>query len=193
MKLIFATHNKNKLTEVNALIPNYIELLSLNDLGYFDEIPETETTIEGNALLKANTIFTKANTNCFADDSGLLINCLNGEPGVFSARYAGEPKNDEANLQKVLTNLVGKVDRRAQFKTTIALIINNKSFLFEGIINGTITEQKYGTSGFGYDPIFMPDGYTKTFAQMSLEEKSIISHRAIAVNKMIEFLFLKVF
>lgn len=188
MNLIFATHNNNKLIEVKALMPINVELKSLNEIGWHDEIPETELTIEGNALLKAKTIFNKTNSNCFADDSGLIIPSLNGEPGVFSARYAGEPKNDELNLQKVLNNLKNVNDRSAHFKTTIALIIKGNSYLFEGIINGEIIHKKIGTNGFGYDPIFVPDGYTKTFAQLTLQEKSSISHRAIAVNKMVEFL-----
>ncbi len=188
MKLIFVTHNLNKLTEVKMLLPENINLLSLNDVNYTDEIDETETTIEGNALLKAQTIFNHTQINCFADDSGLLVDALHGSPGVYSARYAGDQKNDEDNIQKLLTELNGIENRKAHFKTVIALMLNNKSYLFEGVINGTILSKKVGTKGFGYDPIFLPDGYTKTFAEMSLIEKSTISHRAKAVKKLIAFL-----
>ena len=182
--LVFATHNAHKLEEVKRLIPDTINLLSLTDVNFNEEIEETETTIEGNALLKARTIYSKTNINCFSDDSGLLIDALNGAPGVYSARYAGEPKNDEANLQKVLAQLMIEDNRKAHFKTVIALIINGQEYLFEGIINGMIIKEKKGTNGFGYDPIFVPDGYSKTFAELSSQEKSSISHRAIAVQKM---------
>ena len=182
--LVFATHNAHKLEEVKRLIPDTINLLSLTDVNFNEEIEETETTIEGNALLKARTIYSKTNINCFSDDSGLLIDALNGAPGVYSARYAGEPKNDEANLQKVLHQLSEIENRKAHFKTVIALIINGQEYLFEGIINGMIINEKKGTNGFGYDPIFVPDGYSKTFAELSSQEKSSISHRAIAVQKM---------
>ena len=185
MKLIFASQNKNKVLEVKSLMPPSIELLSLSDINFNDDIEETESTIEGNALLKARTIYTKTHMNCFADDSGLLIDALNGSPGVYSARYAGEPKNDEANLQKVLHQLSGIENRKAHFKTVMALIINGKEFLYEGIINGSIISNKKGTNGFGYDPIFVPDGYSKTFAELDFQEKSTISHRALALQKMI--------
>lgn len=188
MDLIFATHNLHKLTEVKMLLPESINLLSLSDVNYTSEINETETTLEGNALLKAQTIFNHTQINCFADDSGLLVDALNGAPGVYSARYAGEQKNDEDNLQKLLKKLNGIENRKAHFKTVIALVLNNKSYSFEGIINGTIITEKKGGHGFGYDPIFMPDGYSKTFAELSLAEKSAISHRAIAVKKLVTFL-----
>ncbi len=188
MDLIFATHNLYKLTEVKMLLPDSINLLSLTDIHYTTEIDETETTLEGNALLKAQTIFNHTQINCFADDSGLLVDALNGAPGVYSARYAGEPKNDENNLQKLLRELNSGENRKAHFKTVISLILNNKSYSFEGVINGTIITEKKGTHGFGYDPIFMPDGYSKTFAELSLVEKSTISHRAIAVKKLVTFL-----
>ena len=188
MKLIFASQNKNKVLEVKSLMPPSVELLSLSDINFNDDIEETETTIEGNALLKARTIYTKTRMNCFADDSGLLIDALYGAPGVYSARYAGEPKNDEANLQKVLHQLSGIENRKAHFKTVIALIINGQEYLFEGIINGTIIKEKKGMNGFGYDPIFVPDGYAKTFAELDFQEKSTISHRALALNKMIKIL-----
>ncbi len=188
MKLIFASHNKNKVKEVKALIPAGIELLSLDDVNFNEDIEETEDAIEGNALLKAKTIYSKTKINCFADDSGLLVDALNGAPGVYSARYAGEQKNDEDNIRKLLKELNTTTNRKAHFKTVMALIINNKVQMFEGIINGTIIKEKKGTNGFGYDPVFVPDGYTKTFAEMSFEEKSAISHRAIALSKVITFL-----
>lgn len=188
MELIFATHNKNKVIEVKSLINQNINLLNLSDINFTDDINETATTLEGNALLKAQTIFKKINLNCFADDSGLLVDALNGEPGVYSARYAGEKKNDKENIIKVLRNLHGIENRKAQFKTVLALIINGNEYLFEGIMLGKITHEKMGTNGFGYDPIFMPHGYSKTFAELTLEEKSKISHRALALNKMIKFI-----
>ena len=188
MELIFATHNKNKVIEVKSLINQNINLLNLSDINFTDDINETATTLEGNALLKAQTIFKKTNLNCFADDSGLLVDALNGEPGVYSARYAGEQKNDEDNITKILNNLQGIENRKAQFKTVLALIINGNEYLFEGIMHGTITYEKMGLNGFGYDPIFMPQGYSKTFAELTLEEKSKISHRALALNKMIGFI-----
>jgi XTP/dITP diphosphohydrolase len=186
-KLIFATHNKNKLKEVRSLIPNTIELLSLNDINLLEEIEETALTIEGNALLKAQTIYKQTGINCFADDSGLLVDVLNGAPGVYSARYAGEHKNDSDNLEKLLQDLAGKEDRNAHFKTVMALIMDGKEYVFEGIINGTITTKKSGANGFGYDPIFLPNGYTETFAEMSSDIKNVISHRAKATKKLVEF------
>lgn len=188
MKLIFATNNTNKLSEVKALMPENIELLGLSDINFHDDIPETELTIEGNASLKSWAIYNAKNVNCFSDDSGLLVDALNGEPGVHSARYAGEQKNDADNIQKLLTELNGKENRKAHFKTVMSLIIEGKEYLFEGKINGTIIEEKRGNNGFGYDPIFIPDGYTKTFAEMTKEEKSSISHRGIALKRLIEFL-----
>ena len=188
MKLIFATHNKNKLKEVKSLMPSSIELLSLDDISFNDEIEETADTIEGNALLKAKTIFEKTGINCFADDSGLLVDALNGAPGVYSARYAGEQKNDEDNMQKLLHELNDKPNRNAHFKTVMALIIDGKEYLFEGKIEGKIILEKLGTNGFGYDPIFVPDGYNETFAQLDSETKNNISHRARALQKMLEFL-----
>ncbi len=157
-KLIFATHNKNKLKEVRSLIPNTIELLNLDDINLLEEIEETATTIEGNALLKAQTIYKQTGINCFADDSGLLVDALDGAPGVFSARYAGEHKSDSDNLEKLLKELSNKDNRNAHFKTVMALIIDGKEYVFEGIINGTITAEKSGANGFGYDPIFLPNG-----------------------------------
>jgi len=188
MKLIFATHNKNKAKEVKSLMPSFIELLSLDDINFHDEIDETASTLEGNASLKAKTIFEKTGINCFADDSGLLVDALNGEPGVYSARYAGEQKNDEDNMQKLLHELNDKPNRNAHFKTVMALIIDGKEYLFEGKIKGKIITEKLGTNGFGYDPIFVPDGYKETFAQLDSETKNKISHRARALQKMLEFL-----
>ena len=188
MQLIFATHNKNKLKEVKSLIPKTIDLLSLDDINLLTEIKETESTIEGNALLKAKTIYEQTGTNCFADDSGLLVDALNGAPGVYSARYAGEQKNDEDNMSKLLQELGNNKNRNAHFKTVMALIIDGKDYLFEGIIHGKIITEKIGTNGFGYDPIFMPDGYTETFAQLSSEIKNTISHRGIALQKLLEFI-----
>ena len=188
MQLIFASHNKNKVKEVKSLIPNTINLLSLDDINLLNEIEETSTTIEGNALLKAQTIYNQTGINCFADDSGLLVDALNGAPGVYSARYAGEQKNDENNMQKLLLDLTNKDSRKAHFKTVMALIIDGKEYLFEGIINGKIISEKMGTNGFGYDPIFVPNGYTETFAQLNSETKNAISHRGIALKKLIEFI-----
>lgn len=188
MKLIFATHNANKLKEVKSLIPSSIELLSLDDINFNTEINETETTIEGNALLKAKTIYEQTGINCFADDSGLLVDYLNGAPGVYSARYAGEPKNDENNLQKLLVELKAAKNKKAHFKTVMALIIDGKDYLFEGTINGEIIAEKRGNNGFGYDPIFIPNGYKTTFAEMDSETKNAISHRGIALQKLINFI-----
>jgi len=187
MKLVFASNNNNKIKEIQQLLPSSIQIVSLEDIGCFEEIPETANTIEGNAILKANYITDKFGFNCFADDSGLEVDALNGEPGVFSARYAGEPKNDEHNSDKLLLNLKDATNRKANFKTVICLNLNGAQHLFTGIINGTITEEKIGTNGFGYDPVFKADGYAKTFAQLTMEEKSSISHRGIAVKKLVEF------
>lgn len=188
MDILFATHNKNKIKEVNSLMPQAINLLSLYDINYSNEIEETAETIEGNALLKARTIALHFNTNCFADDSGLLVEALNGAPGVYSARYAGEQKNDNDNIEKLLAELKGKEQRKAHFKTVMALVLDNKEYVFEGIIQGSITQAKQGTNGFGYDPVFIPDGYNKTFAEMSFEEKNSISHRKIALQKLLTHL-----
>jgi XTP/dITP diphosphohydrolase len=188
MKLIFATHNKNKLKEVKSLMPSSIELLSLDEISFNDEIEETADTIEGNALLKAKTIFEKTGINCFADDSGLLVEALNGAPGVYSARFAGDQKNDQDNMQKLLFELSNKSNRNAHFKTAMALIIDGKEYLFEGKIEGKIITEKLGTNGFGYDPLFIPNGYNETFAQLDSEIKNNISHRARALQKMLEFL-----
>lgn len=188
MKLIFATHNKNKLIEVQALMPETVQLRSLHDIGCDEEIAETATTIDGNAILKANYVKDNYNVDCFADDTGLEVEALNGEPGVYSARYAGEGKNNEENIDKLLYNLAGKENRRAQFKTVIALNLEDQQYLFPGICKGVITRERRGTKGFGYDAVFQPDGSEKTFAEMSLEEKSRISHRGLALKDLIKYL-----
>ncbi|WP_298538731.1 non-canonical purine NTP diphosphatase [uncultured Aquimarina sp.] len=188
MKLVFATNNPNKLKEVQALVPSHIQLLSLVDIGCTEDIPETSPTIEGNAIQKAQYIKENYGYDCFADDTGLEVDILNGDPGVFSARYAGEAKDSNANMDKLLNNLKEKKDRKAQFKTVVALHINNKLETFTGICPGTITIKKRGTKGFGYDPIFLPNGYNETFAELPLEEKNNISHRAKAVKKLVAFL-----
>lgn len=188
MQLICATHNKNKIKEIIELIPSSYNLKSLSDIGCSNEIPETGETMNENALIKAQFVSDNYKVNCFADDSGLEAEALNGAPGVFSARYAGEPKNDLNNIHKLLSELKGKSNRNAQFRTVIALILNRKNYFFEGIIKGKITNEMMGNNGFGYDPVFIPDGYEKTFAQMDLETKNKISHRAIAVQKLVEFL-----
>lgn len=186
--LVFATNNPYKLKEILNVIGNKFNVLSLKDIHCTEDIPETAETIEENASLKSTFIFNKYNFDCFADDTGLEVDILNGKPGVHSARYAGEGKNSDDNVNKLLTELDGKKNRKARFKTVISLIIKGKEYLFEGIVNGVIIDQKRGTEGFGYDPVFIPDGYTKTFAEMSLEEKNKISHRSQATNKLIEFL-----
>lgn len=188
MKIVFASNNKNKIKEIKNQLPSFIELVSLEDIGCFEDIPETALTIEGNAQLKANYVTEKYQLPCFADDTGLEITSLNNEPGVYSARYAGEAKDSNANIDLVLKNLKNIENRKARFKTVIALNINNHQHLFTGIIKGTITEEKIGEEGFGYDSIFKPIGFDKTFGQMSLNEKSKISHRGKAVEELIYFL-----
>ena len=187
-KFVFATNNAHKLEEVKALLSDKIELLSMKDIKCSADIPETETTLEGNALLKARYIYKKYHINCFADDTGLEVEALNGAPGVYSARYAGEEHNSEANMKKLLHELEGVENRKAQFRTIFALIIEGKEHLFEGIVKGEIIKQRKGNAGFGYDPIFVPEGYTQTFAEMGSEEKNKISHRAKAVGKLCKFL-----
>ena len=189
MKIVFATNNLNKLSEIQSLVPNGIEILSLRDINCNEELPETRFTLEGNALQKAEFVFDNYGYNCFADDTGLEIDALNGEPGVYSARYAGENCLAEDNIRKVLDKLKGEKVRCAKFRTVIALIINGKETLFEGECNGSITQTKDGEEGFGYDPIFLPDDSELTFAQMSKEDKGKISHRGIAVKKLLDFLF----
>ena len=186
-KICFVTGNKNKLREVQKLLFSY-RLLSLDDLNYTDEILETEDTIEGNALLKADHIFKKFEINCFSDDTGLFIDSLDGQPGVMSARFAGDSFNSEDNIRLVLEKLNGKENRNAVFRTVICLIINGKINYFHGEVKGVITKEKTGDKGFGYDPIFIPEGFKKTFSEFTLEEKNKLSHRAIAVSKLVKFL-----
>ncbi|WP_396209977.1 non-canonical purine NTP diphosphatase [Flavobacterium sp.] len=188
MQLVFASNNKNKIQEIQALVPSDFKILSLEDIGCFEEIPETAETIEGNAILKANYVTKNYGYPCFADDTGLEVDALNGAPGVYSARYAGEQKSDEDNMNKLLLELRTANSRKANFKTVICLNNNGLQYLFTGIINGTITTEKIGTNGFGYDPIFMADGTDKTFAELSMHEKASISHRGIAIGQLIDFL-----
>ncbi len=189
MKIIFATQNQNKVSEIQRLMPNYIEILSLKDIDCFDDIPETAMTLEGNAQLKSVFVQQNYQVNCFADDTGLEIESLNGEPGVMSARYASEiDKSDERNMDLVLEKLKDKRSRKAQFRTVISLQLNGEEHFFEGIVKGEIANERKGEKGFGYDPIFVPDGFDKSFAEMSIEEKNAISHRGQAVRKLISFL-----
>lgn len=188
MKLVFATNNLNKLAEVQKMLPSSIELLSLKDINCFDDIEETATTLEGNAKIKANHISEKFGYNCFADDTGLEVESLQGAPGVYSARYAGEPANAEKNMQKLVNALKDKENRKAQFRTSICLNLEGKQFLFDGVCKGNILSQKQGEKGFGYDPIFQPKGYTLSFAEMTSEEKNKISHRGLAIQQLVTFL-----
>ena len=188
MKLVFATNNRHKLDEVRAIVGDKVEVLSLNDIGCHDDIPETADTLQGNALIKARYIYEKFGVDCFADDTGLEVEALDGAPGVYSARYAGEECDSEANMQKLLHNLTGKSNRNAQFRTVIALIIKGEEKLFNGIVKGTITEEKRGDSGFGYDPVFVPEGFSESFAQMSGDMKNSISHRYRATRELSNYL-----
>ncbi|MBD0833257.1 non-canonical purine NTP diphosphatase [Aestuariibaculum sediminum] len=188
MELVFATNNLNKLKEVQVLIPNHIKLLSLKDINCNEDIPETQDTIEGNAIQKAEYIKNNYGYDCFADDTGLEVQALGGKPGVYSARYAGPERNSEDNMNKLLSDLDGKNNRQAQFKTVIALLINGELHTFTGICKGEITREKLGKKGFGYDPIFKPEGYTKTFAELDLDTKNSISHRGKAVSQLVNFL-----
>lgn len=190
MKLVFASSNKNKIQEIQQLVPSTIQILSLEDIGCAEDIPETTDTIEGNAILKANYVTEKYGYDCFADDTGLEVEALNGAPGVYSARYAGKQKDSNDNMDKLLSELIDKSNRKANFKTVIALNLNGKQHLFTGIVNGKIIEEKIGTNGFGYDPIFVADGFDKTFAELNMEEKSTISHRGIAVTELIKHLII---
>jgi XTP/dITP diphosphohydrolase len=188
MKLVFATNNPNKVAEVQKMLSNTIELLSLKDINCFDEIEETESTLEGNAKLKAAYITQKFGYNCFADDTGLEVESLNGKPGVYSARFAGEPRNSENNMKKLLSVLKDLENRKAQFRTSICLNLDGKKFLFEGVCKGEILKEKQGKKGFGYDPIFKPEGFNRSFAEMTSQEKNKISHRGIAMQKLVSFL-----
>ncbi|WP_024771108.1 non-canonical purine NTP diphosphatase [Aquimarina macrocephali] len=187
MKIVFATNNLNKIKEVQALMPSAIQIVGLNDIGCIEDIPETSSTIEGNAIQKVNYIKEHYGFDCFADDTGLEVESLHGAPGVYSARYAGEAKDSNANMDKLLKELKGKENRKAQFKTVIALVLNGKLETFTGVCSGLITEDKRGKGGFGYDPVFLPDGYPETFAELSLSEKNKIGHRGKAVRQLIEY------
>lgn len=187
IELVFATHNKNKALEIQNLFPAHVHIKTLSEIGYFDEIPEEQETLEGNALQKARYVFHKFGVNCFADDTGLEVEALNNEPGVYSARYAGEDKSDEKNIALLLLNLKGVTLRKAQFRTAISLIIDGEEHVFEGVVKGEIRKEKSGNNGFGYDPIFEPESSGKTFAEMTLEEKNQISHRARAIKKLSDF------
>jgi len=187
-QLIFATHNAHKADEVKAIVGNLFEVKNLSDINFFDEIPETGNTFKENAFQKVKYLHDKLNCNCFADDSGLSVDALNGEPGIFSARYAGEPSNSQRNTEKLLDALKNISNRKAQFTCVIAVILDGQPHFFEGVIHGTITETPYGEGGFGYDPVFIPDGYDKTFAELPADIKNKISHRAIALEKFKQFL-----
>lgn len=188
MELVFATNNKHKLEEIQAILGNHFKILSLNDIGCNEDIPEEQETLEGNAGQKSFYVYNKYGYNCFADDTGLEINSLNGEPGVYSARYAGEEKSAEANMNKVLEKMAKIKNRDARFRTVISLVIEGHEELFEGIVEGEIITEKRGNSGFGYDPIFRPEGFNQTFAEMNLTAKNKISHRARVVEKLISYL-----
>lgn len=187
-KLVFSTNNEHKLEEVRAKLGKYYQVISLKDLGDDTDVPETGDTLEENAMIKADYLWNTYQLNCFADDTGLEVEALDNAPGVYSARYAGEHKSSEDNVAKLLKELEGKENRRARFRTVIALIMGGKRYLFEGKIEGVITTSPKGTSGFGYDPVFQADGYNKTFAELTLEDKNNISHRAKAVEQLVLFL-----
>lgn len=188
MELIIASQNQNKLVEFKKILGDKINLFSLSDIGLNQEIPENEKTIKKNAMFKAKFVNTQTGKNVFADDTGLEIDSLNGEPGIYSARYSGVDRNSDKNIELVLRKLKNKANRNSRFKTIISLIIDGKSVNFEGVVEGKITEEKRGSNGFGYDPIFQPNGYSSTFGEMSLKEKNKISHRSIAINKMVQYL-----
>lgn len=187
-KIIFATNNAHKLEEISSILDDDYRVITLKDCGITEDIPENEPTIEGNALAKARYVHRRTRLDCFADDTGLEVDALDGAPGVHSARYATDGHDFEANIDLLLKNLAGINDRKARFRTVIALILDGKEFLFEGIVTGTILEERAGSGGFGYDPLFVPDGHTETFAQMSPEAKNLISHRGRAVRKLTAFL-----
>jgi len=188
MKLVFATHNKHKLEELQKLLGSGFELLSLQDIGCDEDLSEDQKTLRGNALQKAMYVYEHYHFPCFADDTGLEVDALDGAPGVYSARYAGEAKDPEANMEKVLVQLDKINNRKARFKTVIALILDGREEFFEGVVEGEIIRDKRGTNGFGYDPVFVPAGYKKTFAEMTLADKNSISHRGIAVKKLVDYL-----
>lgn len=186
--LVLATNNPHKVDEIKSKLGNSLSIKTLNELGFYDDIPETAGTLQGNASQKAHFLYDKFGCNCFADDTGLEVEALNGEPGVYSARYAGVDKDSEENMQKLLKNLSGKENRNARFRTVISLIWEGEEHFFEGIVEGTILTEKHGSEGFGYDPIFQPNGYSKSFAELSMDEKNAISHRGKAVEKLLQFL-----
>lgn len=188
MKLVFATNNRHKLQEVRDIVGDRVEVLSLADIDCHDDIPEIADTLQGNALIKARHIYEKYGLDCFADDTGLEVETLGGAPGVYSARYAGDECDSEANMQKLLENLTGKSNRNAQFRTVIALIVKGEEMLFNGIVKGTIATEKKGDSGFGYDPVFIPEGCSESFAQMSSEMKNSMSHRFLATQQLGNYL-----
>lgn len=188
MKLVFATNNPNKLAEIKALVPDDVEIVSLKDIGCTEEIPETENTLQGNALLKADYVRKNYNLSCFADDTGLEVQALSGRPGVYSARYAGPEATSNDNMEKLLEEMKGQLNRTAQFVTVIALLYNGEEHFFRGSVQGSITLKKSGGEGFGYDPVFQPKGYPVTFAEMNREEKGLISHRGRAVSQLVDFL-----
>ena len=188
MKLIFATNNKHKIDELKAVVGSKFELLTLSEVGIDQDIPEPHDTLEANASEKSKTIYNLTGINCFADDPGLEVEALNGEPGVKSARYAGDERSFEKNTEKLLQNMVDKINRKARFRSVISLIMDGNEFLFEGICNGTITDHPRGDKGFGYDPVFVPEGETRTFAEMSMNEKNIFNHRRKAMDKLLQFL-----
>ena len=188
IEIVFATNNEHKLRELQQILGQQFKLLSLTDIGCHEDIPEESPTIEENSMDKAMYVFEKYGKNCFADDTGLEVEALDGRPGVISARYAGEEKNMDKNIEKVLVELEEKENRRARFKTVISLILNDVKIQFEGIVNGTILKEKRGNGGFGYDPVFLPEGYELTFAEMDAETKNKISHRGLAVQKLVDFL-----
>ena len=188
MKLIFATNNKHKAEEIRSVLTGGLEILTLKEAGIDKEIPEPYATLEANASAKSGAIFELTGVSCFSEDTGLEVVALNGEPGVKSARYAGEDRSFDANIEKLLANLAGKTDRRARFRTVISLLIGGRETLFEGISEGSIIDEKRGSGGFGYDPVFVPDGSDRTFAEMGMEEKNRYSHRARAIEKLVAFL-----
>ena len=192
MELIFATHNQNKVEEITAILPPVIEIKSLRDINFKNEISETSETLQGNALIKARTIFNQFKRNCFADDTGLEVEVLNGDPGVLSARYSGNQNIAIDNIKKLLRKLKNHDNRKAQFRTVIALIYDRNEYFFEGIVKGKIIREAKGNNGFGYDPIFQPENYILSFAQLDKEEKNKISHRAKAFRKLINFLKVKI-
>jgi len=188
INLVFATNNLHKVDEVKQKLNGTFLIQTLQEIGCTDDLPETSDTLEGNAMQKARYLHEKYGCNCFADDTGLEVEALDNAPGVYSARYAGEAKSAEANMEKLLRELSGQSNRKARFRTIIALILDNKEYLFEGAVTGTILEKRQGDKGFGYDPLFLPDGYAKSFAQLSMDEKNAISHRGRATDKLLAFL-----